>query len=103
MSMILRMHLGNKCAVCAEDVDGVSSRRRGSYFMVQVVMYNCTVLVSLPETNETTTSFCLEFNSSNDSFVVALEIAIDEEEYFIAILIKTNNRRFITNKVAHMT
>ena len=78
--------------------------RQGSDFMAQVVMYDCTVLVSFPETNETTASFCLDFNSSNDSFLVASERALstDEEEYFIAILIKINNRRFITNKVACM-
>ena len=63
-----------------------------------------TTKVSFPETNETTTSFCLDFNSSNDSFLVASERALstDEEEYFVAILIKTNNWRFITNKVARM-
>ena len=61
-------------------------------------MYNCTVW------NQVTASFCLDFNSSNDSFLVASERALstDEEEYFVAILIKTNNRRFITNKVARM-
>ena len=63
-----------------------------------------TTKVSFPETNETTASFCLDFNSSNDSFLFASERALftDEEEHFVAILIKTNNRRFITNKVARM-
>ena len=60
--------------------------------------------VFLPETNETIAFFCLDFNSSNDGFLVASERALstDEEEYFVAILIKTNNRHFITNKVVCM-
>ena len=91
---------GNKCTVRAEDVDGVSSRkttRGGSDYMAQVVMYNCTVSLAWPDRY-------FSFNSSNDSFLVASERALstDKEEYFLAMLIKTNNRRFITNKVACM-
>ena len=58
-----------------------------------------TTKVSFPEMNKTTAIFCLDFNLSNDSFLVASERALstDEEEYFVAILIKTNNRHFITN------
>ena len=53
-----------------------------------------TTKVSFPEKNETTASFCLDFNSSNDSFLVASERALstDKEEYFVAILLKTNNK-----------
>ena len=92
--------MGNKCTVRAEDVDGVSSRkttRGGSDFMAQVVMYNCTVSLAWPDRY-------FSFNSSNDSFLVASQRALStyQEEYFVAILIKTNNRRFITNEVVRM-
>ena len=67
-------------------------------------MGNTTKPVSFPETNDTIAFFCLDFNSSNaDGFLVVSERALstDEEEYFVSILI-TNNRRFITNKLARM-
>ena len=35
-----------------------------------------TTKVSFPETNETTVSFCLDFNLLNDSFLVASERAL---------------------------
>ena len=43
--------------------------------------------ISFPETKDRTDSFCLNFNSSNESFLVASERALstDEEEYVVAI------------------
>ena len=100
--------MGNKCTVRAEDVDSVSSRkttRGGSDFTAQVVMYNCTVSLAIDYIiyGLAWPDRYFSFNSSNDSFLVASQRALStEQEYFVAILIKTNNRRFITNEVARM-
>ena len=77
----------------------------GSDFTAQVVMYNCTVSLAIDYIiyGLAWPDRYFSFNSSNDSFLVASQRALStEQEYFVAILIKTNNRRFITNEVARM-